>query len=445
MLKLTDPLIEESIENLKEYISFPSVSAKNQSINETANFLKKLFDNLGAEVQTLDDYSKPLVYAELIPEEPTNKTILIYDHYDVQPEEPVELWDSDPFELKITKDKFIARGVSDCKADLISRITALKLYKQENGDWPCNIKFVIEGGEEIASENLEEYLKKYSSLFSADLVIWESGIKNENEQFSFNGGNKGIVCFELEVISASTDLHSSFAAVVDSASWRLTEALSLLRSSNGEILIPGFYDDVLDPSDREKELVDNTIAPDFKSKWDLKTDLLKNSSINYNLAFSSTINIEGISTGWEGEGVKTVTPKKAIAKLECRLVPDQDPKDIFNKINAYLSENGFEDVKATYLMGEKSYRWDLDSKITNKLIETAVNYYGGKDKVEVLPSSPGTGPMHLVNQYTKAPIVSCGVSYFQANNHAPNENIRINDYLEFIEFFENFLTEVKGI
>lgn len=151
---------------------------------------------------------------------------------------------------------------------------------------------------------------------------------------------------------------------------------------------------------------------------------------------------EGLSSGWEGQGVKTVTPKLAKAKLEFRLVPDQDPHDLFKKLTDYLNNQGFEDIKVSYLLGEKGYRWDLDSPIVNTLIDTAKDYFGGEDKVEILPSSPETGPMYLVNKYSQAPIVACGVSYSKAGNHASNENIRIQDYLDFIDFFDEFLGKI---
>lgn len=442
MSKLTDPLIQQSIEQLKKYIALPSVSAKQQAQPETAKFLEQLLTEFGAEVSVWNDYDVPCVFASAKPEKPSDTTILIYDHYDVQPEEPLELWESDPFELQVTSDKFIGRGASDCKGDLISRIAALNLYRQEHGDLPCNIKFLIEGAEEVASQHLEDYLKLHQNELSADMVIWESGFKNEHEQFGFNGGTKGVLCFELEAISANADLHSSYAAVVDSATWRLTQALNALRDKDGRILIPGFYDDVVEPSEREKALVAQTIEPDLKEALGLTTPLLKNKSVNYNLTFEPTINIEGLSSGWEGQGVKTVTPKLAKAKLEFRLVPDQDPHDLFKKLTDYLNNQGFEDIKVSYLLGEKGYRWDLDSPIVNTLIDTAKDYFGGEDKVEILPSSPETGPMYLVNKYSQAPIVACGVSYSKAGNHAPNENIRIQDYLDFIDFFDEFLGKI---
>ncbi|RHW49880.1 acetylornithine deacetylase [Bombilactobacillus bombi] len=439
MTKLTDPIIQSSLQDLSDYIALPSVSAKKQYQVETAQFLKKLLSDFGAQVQVFDDYQVPLVFAEIKPQTPSSTTILIYNHYDVQPEEPVELWNSDPFKLKVTSDKLIGRGVSDCKADLISRITALKIYRQQHGDLPCNIKFLIEGEEEVASEHLPDYLQKYHQLLAADLVIWESGSKNEHEQFSIQGGNKGVLCFELVANSAAIDLHSSFAAVVDSATWRLVAALASLRDSDGTIKVPGFYDDVVEPTKREQDLVNQAITPDLQQKWDLQLPLLKNKSVNYNLTFSPTINIEGLSSGWESDGVKTVTPKTAKAKLEFRLVPNQDPQDLFNKLTNYLQEQGFADIKVNYLLGEAGYRWDLNHPLVDLLVDTAKKCYGSDQQVELLPSSPGTGPMYLINKYTQAPIVSCGVSYSKSGDHAPNENIRIQDYLAFIDFFDQFL------
>lgn len=439
MIKIDDPLVQQSFQELAAYIALPSVSAKHQAQKQTADFLKKLLEEVGAQVQVLTDYPAPLVFAEIKPQQPSTTTILIYNHYDVQPEEPVELWHSDPFHLKITKDKLIGRGAADCKGDFISRLTALRRYQQKHGDWPCNIKFLLEGEEEIASEHLPQYLAKYHELLAADLVLWESGSKNEQEQFSIQGGNKGVLCFELVANSAAIDLHSSYAAVVDSASWRLVAAINSLRDADGHIKIPGFYEQVLPPTLREQELVEQAAVPDLQEKWQLTLPLLKNKSVNYNLTFSPTINIEGLSSGWEGPGVKTVTPKTARAKLEFRLVPNQDPQEIFTQLTQYLQDQGFSDIQVNYLLGESAYRWDLQHPLVDLLVETAQKCYGGADQIELLPSSPGTGPMALINQYTQAPIVACGVGYSKSGNHAPNENIRISDYLEFIEFFDQFL------
>ncbi|UQS81493.1 M20/M25/M40 family metallo-hydrolase [Bombilactobacillus folatiphilus] len=442
MVKLQDSIIQNSIQQLSDYVALPSVSAKHQKQAATAAFLKNLLEEqLGAQVQVFDDYQAPLVFAQVQPQHLSDTTLLIYNHYDVQPEEPVELWESDPFELKQSAESLIGRGVADCKGDFISRLTALKLYRQEHGDFPCNIKFLIEGEEEVASEHLSDYLAKYNDLLVADLVIWESGSKNDHEQFQIEGGNKGVLCFKLTAKSAASDLHSSLAAVADSATWRLVQALNSLRATDGTIQVPGFYEEVVAPSEIEEQLVAQAPTPDLTKKWDLQLPLLKNKSVNNNLTFAPTINIEGISSGWEGSGVKTVTPKQATAKLEFRLVPNQDPQVIFKQLTQYLQDQGFTDIQVDYLLGERGYRWDLQNPLVDRLIATAKTVYGD-DKVVSLPSSAGTGPMYLLNKNTHAPIVSCGVGYSHSGPHAPNENIRINDYLQFIDFFSQFLDKL---
>ncbi|NVY95782.1 M20/M25/M40 family metallo-hydrolase [Lactobacillus sp. DCY120] len=444
MVQVDDPLIQESFQNLAAYIALPSVSAKQQAQAETATYLCDLLTDLGAQVQVFSDYQAPLVIAQLTPQDPekAKTTVLIYNHYDVQPEEPLELWQSDPFKLQQTAEKLIARGASDCKADLISRITALKLYRQKHGDWPCTVKFLLEGEEEVASEHLPEYLAQHGESLQADLVIWESGGKNDREQFSLTAGNKGILCFQITARSAAIDLHSSYAAVADGAAWRLVAALNTLRASDGTIQIPGFFDNVVSPTDQEEGYLKAAQTPDLTEQWGLTQALLKHKSVNDSLVFQPTINIEGLTSGWQGAGVKTITPKEATAKLEFRLVPNQDPEDLFKKLTCYLEDQGFADLQVDYLLGEKGYRSDLSQPIVQSLIQTAQACYGGPEQVEVLPSSAGTGPMEVVSRYAKAPIVSCGVSYAQAGNHAPNENIRIADYVQFINFFGQFLEQL---
>ncbi|MCI1858296.1 MAG: M20/M25/M40 family metallo-hydrolase [Sporolactobacillus sp.] len=439
-------IIKQYRNHLADYVKIPSVSAQNTAIAAGADFLVGLFRAAGGQAEKLTDFNYPLVYADFRPKDPEkNKTtILFYNHYDVQPPEPLDEWHSDPFVLTETDGKLVGRGVADCKGELIARLTALKIYQQEHGDFPVRVKFFVEGAEEIASQHLEDYLNKYADRFQTDLTIWEGGSKTAQGKLEITGGNKGICCFDLVATTAKDDIHSSAAAYIEGPGWRLAQALSRLRDTeSGRILIDGFYDDVAAPSQRARDLInDMYLDPDIVRKLhDLKRPFLFQ-NIKQAYAFEPTINIAGLTSGYEGESVKTVLPHTARAKIDCRLVPYQDPIDIQQKVKNYLVKQGFPDIKVDYLMGEKSYRSDLDAPIVRKVLDVAARIYGGKDRLQLVPTSSGTGPMYLFNHYLHTPLMSFGVSDPESGAHSPNEAIRLDNYLQGIDFLEAIFVDL---
>ena len=178
---------------------------------------------------------------------------MFYNHYDVQPPEPLEEWDTEPFEPTIIDGKLFARGASDNKGDLMARLTAIKLLQNQDGGLPCNVKFLIEGEEEIGSPNLAPYLEKYQELFQADACIWEFGGKDEKERISMVAGIKGMAYLELTCVGADIDMHSSVGAYVDNAAWRLVQALATMKNEQNDILVEGFYDGIIEPTEEEKK------------------------------------------------------------------------------------------------------------------------------------------------------------------------------------------------
>ncbi|MDR2660756.1 MAG: M20/M25/M40 family metallo-hydrolase [Lactobacillaceae bacterium] len=437
---------EYYLEKLKELIALPSVSATKSYQKQTAEVIKKIFEEINAEVLIDEEFGAPFVLAKIQSSNVNAKNIVIYNHYDVQPEEPVEEWESDPFVLTQKGDKLFGRGVADDKGHFTARLTALEEYREEhNGNLPVNIYWILEGSEESASVGLDQYLEKYKSYFPSNIevVIWESGELNAQGQSEIVGGNKGIITFTLSFESANNDLHSSYASVVDSATWHLIDAISSLRNSNGEINIDGLYDDANVPNQREKDLIIKYAleSPEkIKEDWGLTLPLINEKSKEdffESLYFKSTLNIEGIISGYTGEGVKTVLPKYAEAKLEIRLVPGQKPNDIFNKLVKQLEKNGYADIKAELTLGEPGYRSDMSAPAIENIIELSNKKYG---EVAVFPTSPGTGPMYYVNSVLKAPIAGFGLGYWGSLAHAPNENIRLIDYDKHIEIIKEIIS-----
>lgn len=249
--QLKDRIIQVSQDNKEQlfhYLKLESVAAQGRAIDETAEFVKEVIESHGghAEVLRLSDNPKahPIVYGEFkAGEDATSKpTLLFYNHYDVQPEDPVDEWETLPFEPVEKDGKLFCRGVSDNKANLIARLNAIQVLKDRDGQLPINIKFLIEGEEEIGSVHIDDYLERFQDKFKADVCIWESGSKDSQDRLILSAGVKGIAYFDVKVKTADIDIHSSQAAIIDNPAWRLIQALASMRNEHNQITIEGFYD-----------------------------------------------------------------------------------------------------------------------------------------------------------------------------------------------------------
>jgi acetylornithine deacetylase/succinyl-diaminopimelate desuccinylase-like protein len=432
--KVTKESMVSSIELLERYLKFPTVSAQNKAIHETVEYVVKMIKDADGETEVLSDLGgNPVVYGYFPAGSngDSTKTLLFYNHYDVQPPEPLEEWNSEPFEPTIVDGKLIARGVADNKGDLVARLTAIKVLHKVHGGLPCNIKFLIEGEEEIGSPNLAPYLEKYRDKFQADACIWEFGGKDEQDRISMVAGIKGMAYLELTCVGADIDMHSSVGAYVDNAAWRLVQALATMKNHQNEILVEGFYDGIEEPSDTVKQAVKalpfNEEA--VTSLYGLKRPLItaaKGQDPREAMVLQPTMTICGLVSGYTGEGAKTVLPKVAKAKVDCRLVPGQDPDHILKCVQQHLEKHGFHDIQVTSVNGQKAYRSDFSHPFIAHVMETAKEVY---QKEGVLaPNSAGTGPMFEFGEKLQLPIVSTGVGWVGSKAHAPNESIRLQDF-----------------
>lgn len=444
--KFTKELVPESIETLKDYLRLPTISAQNKAIPETVQFVVHMIHEAGGEVEVLDDLGgNPVVYAFFAAGEQgdAEKTLLFYNHYDVQPPEPFDEWNTEPFDPTIVDGTLFARGVADNKGDLVARLTAIKVLQQVEGGLPCNIKFLLEGEEEIGSPNLAPYLEKYKDLFKADACIWEFGGKDEKDRISMVAGIKGMAYMELSCVGADIDMHSSVGAYVDNAAWRLVQALAAMRTQDNDILVEGFFDGILELTESEEEAVkelpfnEEAVAELYGLKRPLITTA-QGVDPRVAMVAKPTMTICGIESGYTGEGAKTVLPKSAKVKLDCRLVPGQDPDHIFECIQNHLQKHGFEDIKVTLLNGQKAYRSDFSHPFVAHVTETAREVYE-KDSV-LAPNSAGTGPMYIFGEQLDLPIVSTGVGWVGAKAHAPNESIRLKDFEQGIVHMAHMLS-----
>ncbi len=424
--------LPEYLEALKRLCRQPSVAAQNLGVKECAQLVQQMLEEIGFSVRILStkDPRFPVVYAQRPGR--SSKQLLFYNHYDVQPAEPLDLWESPPFEPTERDGRIYGRGVSDDKGHLVARFAALKAFQAVHGQLPAGVKFCIEGCEEIGSPGFAQFVEEHKDLLKADACIWEGGGVNWAGNPQITLGLKGILYVELQVRSAARDSHSSYATVVPNPAWRLAWALSTLKDKNENILIPGFYDHVRPSTPLELAAVAAMPDEDEQLKQELGIQGflrgVHGESMRRRHLFEPTCNICGIESGYTGEGSKTVLPATAMVKLDFRLVPDMRPDDILEKLKAHLVAQGFPDVTINFSDGEGPSRTAMDSPFVKLVSDTARDVYGKEPMM--VPTMAGSGPMHCVSEGLQVPIASSGIGFPDDKMHAPNENARIDYFLK---------------
>ena len=414
---------------LGDLCAIPSVAAQGQGIDPCATRVAELLSAVGLDAQLIATAGNPVVYAEA--KGTREKTLLCYNHYDVQPAEPFYLWHSDPFTMTRKDNLLIARGVADDKGELVSRIAAIAAVKHVLGEIPVGIKFLIEGEEEIASPNLAPFIHANVDRLKADACVWEFGTHNADGVPISYLGLRGICYLELSVETAKIDTHSGIAgSILPNAAWRLVWALNSLKDQDERIQLPNFYESVIAPTARDMELL--AALPDSDEEMQElfgNTMFLKNASgveLRRREIFEPTCTICGITTGYQGAGQKTVLPARASAKVDFRLVPDQKPEDVVKQLRAHFDANGFSDIHITVVGAGRPARTAPDHPLVQSLVDSAMDVYGREPLI--WPMSGGSGPNYLFSHDIGVPIVTLGVGYSGSRIHAPNENIRINDF-----------------
>ena len=438
-----DEVAQHYFEVLRTLISKKSIFAQQIGLKEVATYLGEIFTAAGAKVMIDDSYTAPFVLAEFQSDNPEAKTIIFYHHYDTVPADNDQPWTNDPFTLSVHYGVMYGRGVDDDKGHITARLTAVRKYIREHGSLPVNIIFMMEGAEESASTDLDKYLAKHKKhLRGADLLVWEQGTRNNLGQLEISGGNKGIVTFDMSVRSAEVDIHSSYGGVINSASWYLMDAISSLRSADGRILVEGIYEQVQEPNERELALITQyalKTPEELKEIYGLQLPVLKEERQEFlrRFYFEPAINIEGFGSGYQGQGVKTILPAHASAKMEVRLVPGLEPHDVLDKIRKQLDKNGYDKVELTYTLGEMNYRSDMSAPSILNVIELAKDFY--PEGISVLPTSAGTGPMHTVFEALEVPMAAFGLGNANSRDHGGDENVKIADYYTHIELIKELI------
>ena len=418
------------IEELKELCSFPSISNHGRdAVQPARDWLADRLAKYTDRVETLEAGSMPALYAE-VPGAGRRK-LLLYEHYDVQPVDPIDLWTSPPFEPAERDGKIFARGVADDKADVMARLHALETLK-ELGDVPVTLRFLIEGEEEIGSKSFEKIAHDHAAKLRADGCLWESGASFDDAgRPTLQFGCRGLVYVQLRVKLLDFDQHSGSASIYPSAAMYMVGALASLRDQDMNIKIEGFYDRVVQPTETDRRMM-ASIDPEIEKRRKLVGFVKlvrdpKPDQVVEQMLFLPTCNIAGVTTGYQGPGSKTVLPDEATAKLDFRLIPNQDPDEVLQLLRKHLDRHGFEKVEIVAWEGEKPARSDPNSTVARTVIECTREMHG---EPVLWPFMPATGPMHPVVSDLQIPtVLPVGVGRPDNRIHAPNENIRAADYI----------------
>jgi len=433
------------IQDLVRLVRQPSVSARKEGMPECAEIVDEMMRDVGISTRIIpEEEGNPVVYGE-IKSESSERTLLFYDHYDVQPPEPLEEWICDPFEGKIQDGKIYGRGAADNKGNIVSRLKAVQAFVEATGNVPINIKFVIEGEEEIGSPHLAPIIQANKDLFSADAAIWEFGGTDRKGRPCIYLGLKGVLSVELRAKGAARDVHSANAPLIPNPAWRLVWALNTMKNEKDKILIDGFYDKVEPPSAEEIRYAKEIPFEEEEEKKELGLDAFLHDVSGVEavraLLHQPTCTINGFLSGYTGMGSKTVLPNEATVKLDFRLVPRQMPDEIFNKLVQHLKDSGFGDIEVLKHGSTEPTKTPLSDRFVQTVIKTAERVYD--KKVVVYPTSAGSGPMHLFRNWLGYPVVSAGCAHAESRGHAPNENITIDGFVKGTKFMATLIRDLS--
>jgi acetylornithine deacetylase/succinyl-diaminopimelate desuccinylase-like protein len=426
---------ERYVEELKEFLRIPSISTLAENKPDmiiAASFVLNKLNEAGMEnVRIIETKGHPLVYADWL-HAPGKPTVLVYGHYDVQPVDPIELWDSPPFEPTIKGENIYARGATDDKGQMFMHIKNVEAFFKTEGKLPCNLKFIIEGEEEIGSGNLEEFVNNNQDLLKCDAVVISDTSLYGPGIPTLTYGLRGLCYMEVTVTGPNRDLHSgTFGGGVDNPINVLAGMISTLKDNNGKIKIPGFYEDVINLTKKERE---NFKRLPFSERQYAKSLGVK--ELSGEKGYSTlervwarpTLDCNGIFGGFTGEGAKTVLPSKATAKISMRLVPNQDPKKIGKLFAKYISKIAPKSVKLEIkdLHGAYPIATSLNDKATTAAANALSKVFGKKT---VFMREGGSIPIVVTfAKKLKAAPVLMGMGLNTENLHSPNEHFNLNHF-----------------
>jgi acetylornithine deacetylase/succinyl-diaminopimelate desuccinylase-like protein len=443
---------ERFLDELMSLLRIPSVSANSQhkkDMIECAEAVKKSLTDAGADrAEIFSTNGHPIVYAEKMVD-PSFPTVLVYGHYDVQPADPLELWETSPFEPTIRDGKIFARGACDDKGQFFMHVKALELMVQNNL-LKTNIKFCIEGEEEIGSPNLAKFVENNKALLKCDVILISDTAMISMDTPSIDTGVRGLSYIEVEVTGPNRDLHSGvYGGAVANPATVLAKMIASCHDENNHITIPGFYDDVLEATAEERNLLGKAPFDEKIYKADLGIDALygeKGYSTNERTGIRPTLEVNGIWGGYTGEGSKTVLPSKASAKISARLVPNQSSVKITALLLDYFKKiaPAGVSVRVSEHHGGEPYLTPIDSKAYQAAAKAIAQTFG---KMPVPVRGGGSIPIcALFEKELAVKIVFMGFGLDSDNLHSPNEKYDLANYykgIETIPYFHQYFAELS--
>ncbi|BCU66783.1 acetylornithine deacetylase [Sulfolobales archaeon HS-7] len=400
---------------LFDFLKLDSTSAKGKG-KEAGKFLRDKLLELKADVMEIPENPNPYVIGKI--NVGGKRTLVVYNHYDVQPAEELDKWDSNPFDPVTKGDRIYARGVADDKGTLLARLQAVRDMIKE-GTLRTNVIFFYEGEEEIGSPNMKKFLEKHAEVIKGDFLLWEGAGRASNNSPQIVLGVKGLLYVEIRFKTAK-DLHSMYAPIADNPVWRMTSFLNELKKDE-KVNLTGFYSKVRRISEEQKK----SLLKLDKGKMEEALGQSIPNDFPVKLVEEPTCNIAGIFGGYTGQGSKTVIPSYCFVKMDFRLVPDMSPEEVLETLKPLAEKWGGEVV--VYGM-EEPFRTSPTSFFAKAVRESALRAYATEPVI--WPNSPGTGPMAAVAKYTGITEIAdgVGVDSYDSNIHSFNENIRKDDY-----------------
>ncbi len=425
----------DNLEELYDFLKIPSVSTDSEfkeDVKRAGQYVHDYLKEIGfSNLETIETEGHPIIYADYMEAGKDAPTVLIYGHYDVQPADPYEDWVSDPFTPEERNDRIYARGASDDKGQVFMHLAVFKAFMKTEGKLPLNVKVCIEGEEEVGSENLYKYLNDNKEKFAADFtVISDSGMVAEGQP-TILYGLKGFTGIEIEVTGPSQDLHSGiYGGAVKNPAMALAQILATMKNEDEYITVDGFYDDVEDLTEDERELIKNVEGEDYlETTGAIETVSEKGYTAKEHTMARPTFEVNGIYSGYQGEGTKTIIPSSATAKITCRIVPNQDPEEIQNLLEKHIQKHKPEGVKVEVKkekLSAKAYKVEPTDKL---IIRAAESYKRAFGKEAVFVRMGGSIPVvEWLDDLYGHPIVLLGFGTPEDRLHSPNESFPLNSF-----------------
>lgn len=422
------------VERLQTLCRMPSVAARGTGMRAIAETIEQMMQRVGMGTRAYRvGNGYPIIYGEC---GSGPQSFIVYGHYDVQPVGHLSDWSLGPFAATIVDGKLYARGAANSKGDLIARLAAIEAYQKTFGKLPCSLRFFVEGEDGLGSPSLHRFATENREMFAAEGCIWDEGYKDTKERPVISLGFKGIQFVELRAHGARADLHSKWGAIVPNPAWRLVQALATITSPKGVITIDGFSSQIAPINSEDAEALKAIQLDEAGLKHEFRIGnwlrSMKGATLVKEHIFGATCTICGIQTGHTEAGAKTIVPSTAVARLDFRLVPDLTPQLVLDLLRAHLDERGFKDIEIIELASAPLAKSSGQSTVARAVINSATEVYGVAPLV--YPMDPASGPVGAIcgAMSPPMPVASFGISHAGSNPHGPDENIRIDDFLQSI-------------